>query len=490
MRTMIPPAALLLAASLAAGPASAQGAGAAEPAGCAAELEWAAGFAARNYSGFETKTAGAARAGYDALLAELRPVAAAATESECDALLARWVAFFGDGHLSFRRAGPQAAVSDVPASDEEIRARFAEWPVRPLNEAQAREVLDGLGSGRSPVEGIWEIGDGSYRAAILRDDDDAARFTMSILRADSVWWLPGQVKARFVPAANEAYAVEFFMRDHSARNWTGRLTGNVLLLDGGSPWFRVWPTQPEDVSPEAFQASSNTRFGTRQLDPSTLLVQLPTFGDAAGIDALFASEGEDMRRAERLILDLRGNGGGSDYNFRELIPLIYSGPIRMVSNAALATEDNLRANELLAADTSLPAGIRVQLAGSVARMRTALGGWYEFDDRVIDDLQPLPLPRAVAVLVDSRCASSCEQFLLAARQSSKVTIYGTRTAGILDFGNVRTAHMPGGALVLNYPTTRSKRLPHDPVDGTGILPDVEMPAAEADPVGWVLRRME
>jgi hypothetical protein len=52
---------------------------------------------------------------------------------------------------------------------------------------------------------------------------------------------------------------------------------------------------------------------------------------------------------------------------------------------------------------------------------------------------------------------SCEQFLLMAQQSRKVTIYGEPTAGILDFGNVRSATMPGGTLRLFYPTTRSKR---------------------------------
>jgi hypothetical protein len=69
-----------------------------------------------------------------------------------------------------------------------------------------------------------------------------------------------------------------------------------------------------------------------------------------------------------------------------------------------------------------------------------------------------------------------------------VTIFGTPTAGILDFGNVRRGDMPGGTLYLNYPTTRSKRLPDAPVDGVGIQPHVVIPADEPDAVGWVLRR--
>lgn len=460
---------------------------------CGAELEWAAEYAARNYSGFETKTAGSRRAAYVTLLEELRPAAAAAeTTGQCDGVLRRWTAFFRDGHLSISRrsAATTAAADDAAATDDEIRARFADWPRRALSDGQARDRLAGLGHGRAPIEGIWEIADGSYRGVILRDEDRADRYTMTILQADSVWWTPGQVKARFTPTARDGYDATFYMRDHSEQAWSGAVSGNVLTFDRGSPWFRTWPVEAGDLSREQYEATRNAQFGVRDLAAGTVLVQIPSFNDAAGIDALFAAERERIHGAEQLIIDLRGNGGGSDYNFRELVPLIYTGPIRMVSNAALATEDNIRANERIVADTTIAQGIRTALAGSVAQMRTALGGWYEFPDRVVDDLVELELPRRIAVLVDRGCASSCEQFLLTARQSRKVTLYGTRTAGILDFGNVRSAEMPGGTLVLNHPTTRSKRLPHAPVDETGVIPDVEVPAAETDPIDWVHRQLQ
>jgi hypothetical protein len=48
--------------------------------------------------------------------------------------------------------------------------------------------------------------------------------------------------------------------------------------------------------------------------------------------------------------------------------------------------------------------------------------------------------------------------------------------------------MPGRTLRLSYPTTRSKRLPHAPVDGVGVLPDVHLPADESDPLAWVFRQ--
>jgi hypothetical protein len=46
-----------------------------------------------------------------------------------------------------------------------------------------------------------------------------------------------------------------------------------------------------------------------------------------------------------------------------------------------------------------------------------------------------------------------------ARQSDKVTLFGTNSGGVLDYGNVRATQMPGATLVLHRPITRTRRLP-------------------------------
>ena len=45
----------------------------------------------------------------------------------------------------------------------------------------------------------------------------------------------------------------------------------------------------------------------------------------------------------------------------------------------------------------------------------------------------MPRPARIGIIVDGSCASSTEQFLLAAEQSDKVTVFGARTAGAVDF---------------------------------------------------------
>lgn len=489
MRNLIPLLAVASAVLSLPVPTSAQPSSPSPRPGCAAEFAWITEYASRNYAGFDVKVNEHTRAAYDALLAELRPAAEdARTVADCDAVLARWRTFFQDGHLTFgrRRAPGAGSASAAPESPEQIRARFADRERVELTEEGARERIAAPGASRSALEGIWESSDGAYRVAVLRDPRPGRTYTMSILRADSVWWTPGQVKAVFTGAEAEVHHLRFFMRDHSEQRWTGRVERNVLVLDQGSPWFRVWPAAPGDVTREAHQAGQNRSFAVRDLSPGTILVQIPTFNDPRGIDSLFAAEGERIRGAERLVVDVRGNGGGSDFNFRHLLPLVYTRPIHTVSIEALATEENIRANETLAADTTWPEAQRQRMREFIARLETARGSWYVFPDNTHEEPAVLERPRRVDVLLDRGCASSCEQFLLAARQSGKVALYGDRSAGIIDFGNVRSARMPEGTLVLNHPTTRSKRLPHDPIDGVGIRPDFPVPAGELFPIEWVL----
>ena len=87
------------------------------------------------------------------------------------------------------------------------------------------------------------------------------------------------------------------------------------------------------------------------------------------------------------------------------------------------------------------------------------------------------------MLVDRRCASTCEQFVLDARQSRKVKVLGTgATRGLLDYGNSRAVQLPSGQRQLHVPFTRSHRLPESPMDMVGIMPDVRLRKSETDAV--------
>jgi len=49
---------------------------------------------------------------------------------------------------------------------------------------------------------------------------------------------------------------------------------------------------------------------------------------------------------------------------------------------------------------------------------------------------------------------------------------------------------PSGRYQVFWATSRSMRLPGDPVDPDGIAPDIRIPAGEADPVAYAQRWLE
>jgi len=95
--------------------------------------------------------------------------------------------------------------------------------------------------------------------------------------------------------------------------------------------------------------------------------------------------------------------------------------------------------------------------------------------------QPEPhRPLRVAILIDGRCASSCEQFALEARQSFSVKLIGRHTSGSLDYANLRPYDLPSGRRRLWYATTRSTRIPGLMVDVAGVQPDIYLPIEAGD----------
>src|SRR5437868_1294922 len=129
----------VLALACAAGPAAAQivRAPSLEP-----QLTWLDAFDARNYACYSDKVNVTTRPAYDSLLEKLEGEAKTATsDAACDIVLRQWVAFFRDRHLGVGRQSSSVAIQagTPPAeSPEAIRARYASWERRSLDQAMAR----------------------------------------------------------------------------------------------------------------------------------------------------------------------------------------------------------------------------------------------------------------------------------------------------------------------------------------------------------------
>jgi hypothetical protein len=174
------------------------------------------------------------------------------------------------------------------------------------------------------------------------------------------------------------------------------------------------------------------------------------------------------------------NGGGSDFVWLPVFQLLYTRPVVMINSSIYSTPDNIAKFENVLSDTGIPAADRAQIRPLVDQLRSHPGEYVHRADDTLTLDSVVTRPRRVAVVTAAGCQSSCEGFVLAARESGKTCLVGENTGGVLDYANQWHIAVPSSPFVLWYATSRSQRLPQDPVDPNGIAPDVRIAVAGPD----------
>jgi C-terminal processing protease CtpA/Prc len=251
------------------------------------------------------------------------------------------------------------------------------------------------------------------------------------------------------------------------------------------------PRSP-DTAPAAAPPAS---LFLRRLSPETLCLRIPDFNPSRyePLRRLLDESSAELDATDNLVIDLRSHRGGSDAVFEPILRLLYTRPIIQIGVEYRSTEDNIAEMRRWCATTPLRAEIKQEVERIADLMSTHPGEWVASPSRgfYVERMDSVSsCPKRVAVLIDG-AASSGEQFLLLARQSRKVTLFGKRnSAGVLDFSNAVSATVPSGRFTLRWAICRSLRLPEDPVDPEGIPPDIRIPAEVDDPVAYAQAWLE
>ena len=225
----------------------------------------------------------------------------------------------------------------------------------------------------------------------------------------------------------------------------------------------------------------------RVMSRRTVLLTLRSFNDKTRsfLIALLKARRRDLEAHVDWIVDVRENDGGMDSSFEPLLPWLVGNGSASVGARVHVTPANIAGwqrvcDQVAAGDSTCPTFV----APVVARMKAApTGDDVAVNEEIRYEPAPAPIrhrPARVAILIDDACGSSCEQFLLAARQGYAVKLVGRHTYGGLDYSNLRSHELPSGRWRLWYATTRSLRVPDQPVDGIGVLPDVYLPRASGE----------
>ena len=389
----------------------------------------------------------------------LQKVKKITTKAECAQVMQEWLLFFRKAHFSI---APIYNASGNSAANQQNS-----WPSISVTEEQIKKAsLDS----KDPFEGIWQIG--AYTVGIV---NEKTWYSGVILTSSNNAWRPGLVKFKIEKNGSGVY----YMGDFSPYKFeNSEFIGKNTLRLGTFYLSRTYPALKDEESIALYTKLVTTENAfIQKLSDKSVLFRIPSFGGPQKvlIDSLLAANDELIKATDNLIIDIRNNGGGNDVSYEKIIPYLYTNPIRIVSMEFLSTPLNNKRMEGYLSTPGLSEKSRREINEALVILRANLGKFVNLGGERSVDIQTLdkvlPDPKNVAIIINQNNGSTAEQFLLAAKQSKKVKLFGVTTAGVLDISNMYSVNSPNNEFRLSYCLSKSKRIPDMAIDGKGIMPD-------------------
>ncbi len=438
-----------------------------------------------SYAGYTLELRGDRLLRFAAMKAAMQERADRTSGDSCYFVLRDFVDWFDDPHLFVF----QTAQLDTA----EARRRAAAVEKRNVTEASARAYIQRSAARLDPIEGIWY--DRGLRVAVVPDSAKGpGHFVAVLLTGDTAAWAPGSVRAHIAKRHDGSYDVDLSGRDYSVAHLRGAIYRHVLLRLSPGIWGKAFPVPAADsgtLDPvDPHRPTLYRRNGT-------LVFAVPSNdGFKSVIDSMVAAHRTELASADRLIIDLRGNEGGSSGMLDALGPYLMlktdrpnpfptEKPFMLSSESQIAYARRAFGPETTAFVRSLVARMQAH-PGELVPVYDPASPAASRDSR---EWVVTSGPRAVGVLTDRGTVSAAEVAVLYALQSPRAMVFGEPTAGALDYESVAIVSLsprePRWAL--GYGTiTRARDLPRGGLRGKGIPPQVPLDLERiADPVAYV-----
>jgi len=449
-----------------------------------------------NYVGYHLAIRGKRTAEYQSYTEALTKRAQSTSPDQCIFVLQDFVKFFRDGHMF---------INESPKLDEDDITRLAAAAEQTgMREENIRSYLDAHSGHLDPIEGVWYAKEG-YRIGIVRDDKTKRRDFVGVMLSNGVeQWAPGQVKAEFRKLNDGSYSVVFYSGKHYPLHPAVYLRGQeggaairrgLLLHMPPITWGKAYPlnANEQNLLDPADPRAPTIRF----IGESTIVVSVPSHSPeyAAVLNQLVGECRERILNAASLIIDIRGDEGGSSWTTSVLMPFLVTKakrPDRATGKpVVLSSQDNIAYFEQMKSQGWVPAHL-------VERLKSNVGKLVPFSDSdtagsdqeaTADDTATMR-PHNGAILMDGAVVSAGEAFVLSAMRNEKVTVFGEQSGGTIDYQNVTIVRLPVCPLLginLGYPTlAASDKLPVGGLNLTGVLPDVHIGSDVRNPIDFII----
>lgn len=455
-----------------------------QPCNCLSEFYFIKNHIEQNHGGFNKKIKSPEEPVYKNFTVELaRQISEMKDQRYCIAYLKKYILFLKDHHSNITGGTGQpvnekdsAAVAAFLQSDAYTKTEIL--PADPVY------ITQYLKQSKDPIEGIYNTPDGSYKVAVLKNKTDGRDYAAIIMNAATPLWTKGQVKFE-LKTENDTLVHYFgYQRNHAMIYEPITKKGPALALPG-------WLKQTGNTGASAAVIDNDLiRFSI--LDSLTTLLSIRSFNSSQykKLDSVYKQVIPVIRQYPHFIIDLRNNGGGADFAYSPLMPLLYTDTIYNDRVERFNSPGNVAAYKKF--DSA------AQAAGNRPVFRNVLGMMSKaapYSFVAMDDGKPSTtvykavggFPLKVAILYNKGCASSCESLLFDAMFSRKTIFTGENSGGYTGYGDVMNIQTPCGN-TLSWTTT--VYLDQWRYEFVGIPPHYRIPDTETDWVDYTRRLLE
>ncbi|REC48019.1 S41 family peptidase [Chryseobacterium pennipullorum] len=402
------------------------------------------------------------------------------TDEACLEVLKGYTGFFKDRHIWVL---PNQINQTVPRTETHTE----------LLNINLKKFRKDIQKQKDEFEGIWK-NDG-YEIGIKKLSDK--QYAGFIIKADPTYWKPNEIKFRLF--SDGSY--EYYSQDHSIQKGKYQMYDNALLSFNEIKSIFTKQLPSPALSANEMESKINEINGTyiKKISSKTVMIRLQYFSYSFvdQIEKLLKDNKKMLEEAEYWIIDVRGNGGGTDNAYRTILPYIMTNSIRRVGVEYLASPTLIQTSENylkgIAKDSIKNKEDITSLKTRIAQLKSNPGKYVNYNqDKIAVDSISLAVksPSQIVVLADNHTGSAAENFLLNAKQSKKVKIMGIPSSGVLDYANAMFFDYGCNNYKLLMPTYRSFRLPDYPIDNIGVQPDIYLDESVKDWIGFAVDYLE
>ena len=445
-----------------------------EPCNCLDNLQEAILKTEENYAGFPDKIKPANKTPYDQLKNNLK-IKAIDTDTplDCYLLLKEYVNFFYDKHfrIEYNAEIDSSVISDIDRMDSRLGQ-----------------------TGDHSIEGIWRDVNNT-EISIIRHGENTYK---AVKRSSENDHFPkGFVYFTLTKNRND-FSTKLYNRNINI-DIPAKKTGNLLRIWNFQLWAKtgVNLSQNEAEELESWRGNNNGLL-FKKLNADFSYLKIPTFENNEGaIHQLVIKSDSAIRNTKYLIIDLRGNGGGSS-GWVSLIPYLATNQIDQGETYLRVSKENVSkklqdldafANHPIPEDYKkyFPEEILNRYKETYRELPETTETFYPLPSVSFPLDSVLTRPAKVAILVDEFGGSSTEYFFYLARQSKKAITYGRPTIGMMDYaGMSNPTKLPFDAFRLYIPIEKSAWTDENPIDKTGFTPQIMINREQENWIDYVM----